>query len=429
VLVLVLVAAGLGDVPRLVPFGPVTLGAVYSVLLALIISGGLLLCRSYPRRLLLRLVPWLVFLLWIALQSVWSPPSSYGIQHIQVYIQNILVYSLFGLCLLIGGLLAARNPERTVHLIDWAVRWMSRLALALVGLSLLTRGLTEIWLITQRTVAVVGLVPLSWYLMRLYFGVPHSWTPIVMWLGVLVLGSSRTASATAILLLTLVTLLKVWRQRTGALAAVSLVLFAAGGTAFLFLRVPHYRDRLFTGDTGYISVGDVGINASGRIAMWKALAKSGRESPVFGKGVGSSGFFALDVSEGTMGHPHNDYMRMWYDLGFVGLGLFLWALVAWGAILARGWYRASIRERPAAYTELAGLLALLSLMLVMVTDNAIVYAGTMAAMGILIGAGLGTAAHRRASGPAWIHPEERHRALASARNPRGSSAALDSGYA
>jgi O-antigen ligase len=384
---LVLVGAGLGDIPRLIRFGPVTLGAVYSVLLVLIITGGLLLRRAFPRRLLRRLAPWLAFLVWLSIRSIWTPPNFfYGVQH-------ILVFWVFGLCLLMAGLLASRNPDWTVHLINQAMRRMGLLALGLVGISIGIYGLMEPWLINQRVVAVLGLIPISWYLMKLYFGVPHSLAPVTVWLGVIALSSSRMATAIGMLLLVLVTLMKLWRRPRGALGAVSLVLLVVSGTVLLFLRVPEYRDHLLEGDTGDLAVGNVGINANGRVVVWQALIKSGSESPLTGKGVGSSSVFVSWRTARVLEHPHNDYLRIWYDLGWIGLALFLWSWLSWGATLARGWYRASREGRPPAYAELAGLLALLALMLVMVTDNAVVYAGVMGAMGILIGAGLGTKTH------------------------------------
>jgi O-antigen ligase len=118
-----------------------------------------------------------------------------------------------------------------------------------------------------------------------------------------------------------------------------------------------------------------------------------------------------------VGHPHNDYLRLWHDLGLVGLGLFVLALASWGLILARGVYPAVTRGGQAAYMELAGLLALLALTLAIVTDNALVYPAVMAPMGILIGAGLGTGSHKRAAGRPSIYPLEQRRALASAGNP------------
>jgi O-antigen ligase len=270
---------------------------------------------------------------------------------------------------------------------------MGLLALGLVGVSLITRGPYEEWLSGQRVVGLLGLLPVSWYLTKLYFRVPRSLAAVAVWLGVIILSSSRMATAAAILLLTLVTFLKLWRRRRGVLAAVVLVLCAAGGTAFLFSRVSQFRDHLLVGDTGYIAVRDVGINLAGRGEMWEAVARSARESPIVGKGVGSSYVF-LASQFAELNHPHNDYLRLWHDLGLIGLGLFLCALVSWGSILARGWYRAEREGRPAAYTELAGLLTLLSLMLAMVTDNPIVSTYVMAPMGILIGAGLGRGGFR-----------------------------------
>ena len=76
--------------------------------------------------------------------------------------------------------------------------------------------------------------------------------------------------------------------------------------------------------------------------MWAATIESARHHPLVGQGLGSS----QDLIERLFGlaHPHNDYLRLWHDLGLVGLlllvsvtGLMLLALretAAMGVLLA-----------------------------------------------------------------------------------------------
>ena len=381
-LFLVMVIVGFGDLPGKASLGPISLGGMLTILIVLALCGGLLLCRSFPKLLLLRLSPNFAFLAWLGFRSIWAPPDFYGVQ-------QILVQLVFSLCLVLGGLVAARNPSGAVHLINSAVRWTARPALGLVGISLITNGVEGPWYIGPRIIALLGIVLISWYFTRLYRGMPHSWVPISVWLGVIILSDSRTASAVAVFLLLLVTLLKAWHRRSGILPAVGLVFFVAAGTAVAFSRIPQFREHMLSGDTGH-----VGINVNGRVEAWQMVVASARESPIVGKGVGSSGALLASLLAG-FDHPHNDYLRIWHDLGLIGLGLFVLTLVSWASILARAWYRAEKQGVPVDYMELAGLLALLSMMLAMVTDNPVVYTTVMAPMGILVGGGLGTAAHTR----------------------------------
>jgi O-antigen ligase len=158
-------------------------------------------------------------------------------------------------------------------------------------------------------------------------------------------------------------------------------------------------------------VRDVGINVAGRVEAWDLVVRSARESRIVGKGIGSSNVLLMShFVGGSFDHPHNDYLRVWHDLGLIGLGLLLFALFSWASILAREWYHAERQGKPAACTELAGLLALLALMLAMVTDNPIVSTYIMAPTGILVGAGLGTVAARRALPRASIYRQERMKA-------------------
>jgi O-antigen ligase len=88
-------------------------------------------------------------------------------------------------------------------------------------------------------------------------------------------------------------------------------------------------------------------------------------------------------------HPHNDYLRLWHDLGAVGLGLAAGALLLWLAALFRGWRRAARAGHPAQAVQLAAFLVLLELLLAMITDNVLIYPFFMGAAGILVGTAFG----------------------------------------
>jgi O-antigen ligase len=148
-----------------------------------------------------------------------------------------------------------------------------------------------------------------------------------------------------------------------------------------------FEERFFSGDTS-IHVGDVRINASGRLNIWPVIIESARESPILGKGLGSSQELIQAVMP-VAGHPHNDYLRIGHDLGLIGLSFLCVALVTWLGSLFSHWRRAIEFDPQGGQVQLAGVLGLLGLMLVMFTDNAIIYPFIMGPLGILVGAGLG----------------------------------------
>ncbi len=115
-----------------------------------------------------------------------------------------------------------------------------------------------------------------------------------------------------------------------------------------------------------------GVSLTGRGLVWLQTARHGAEAPVLGHGTGSAVHFLETViaAEGVI-HPHNDYLRVFHDLGLVGLAVFLVAL--W--ILARHLHRLH-RDAPdtrARERALAGGLALAAYLGAVMFDNALVY--------------------------------------------------------
>ena len=90
--------------PRRLDLGPISgLGAL-TIAEVLLLATGLLVCAYYPRRLLLRALPYGCFVVWASISLFWASPSIPGIQ-------NGLIYLLFGLALLLSGTLTMRNAS------------------------------------------------------------------------------------------------------------------------------------------------------------------------------------------------------------------------------------------------------------------------------------------------------------------------------
>ena len=122
--------------------------------------------------------------------------------------------------------------------------------------------------------------------------------------------------------------------------------------------------------------------------MWSATITSALDSPIVGQGMGSSQQL-IERLFPRLGHPHNDYLRVWHDLGAVGVALLIAAMASWVRVLCHDWYEAERVGTRCAIFELSAMLLLVGLMLVMVPDNALIYSFIMGPAGILIGCGLG----------------------------------------
>jgi O-antigen ligase len=371
------------DIPQRVSSvgGASGMGALTVVQLLLTVAG-LVAVGAYPQRLLAQMVPYALFLGWVFASVSWGPPQMAGMQ-------NAVVYALFGVAVLLGGTIAAREPARIDGVIGRGIGWIDVITLSVIAVSLVAIGLPvageQQWFVGSRSVALLGLLPLSWHLAHRRV-VPGAGTRALLWLSAIVLSLSRTAIAVGILYVVIVTLTR-RRSHPGLFGGRwSRVIVIVSIVAALVTFVRPLRDRVFTGDLG-LQVGAVGINVSGRANMWAAVTESAERSPVIGQGLGTSQLAISDAFE--LGHPHNDYLRLWHDLGVIGLLLFVVSLTRWLGILIRDWRAADRRRNRIAPLKLASALALLGLLLAATTDNAIIYPFVMSPLGLLIGAGLG----------------------------------------
>lgn len=387
--------AGLIDLLRLWNVGPMTgLGAL-SLAEAVLAGLVFLFCARYPRRVLKLLAPYALFLGWAVASVAWFPPGVPGAQ-------NLVAYVLFGVAVATGATLAAFSSSRTSRVFDWGVHCASIVGLALIAASALVRGWppaidTVPWLVHPRAAALMGLAPLAWHLTRWYYGRSRDLLLVALWVVAIFLTLSRMATLTAFLLVGAVLILH-WRLPASR-RAVSRLLPAAFGLAAILaavVMVGPYRDRVFQTRGGSASVlpdlSKATLTETDRPEFWAEIVRSGRESPLIGKGIGSSQVVMLG-RWAWVAHPHNDYLRVWHDLGLIGIALFIAALVTWLWTLVREWaLPVEAAEQHSGMLRLAGLLALMALIIPMITDNAVIYAFVIGPVGLLVGAGLGAGA-------------------------------------
>lgn len=143
-------------------------------------------------------------------------------------------------------------------------------------------------------------------------------------------------------------------------------------SGLLLLQIPVLRHRFLENkETPAFQVEEAIINTSGRSEMWYVTIVDALEKPFSGHGTGSSEVLIPEMVPG-LDHPHNEYLRVWHDLGAVGLALFLIAWVGRSVKHFRGWK--SARNNPElAQPNMAAALASLATMLSYVIDNTLIY--------------------------------------------------------
>ena len=384
VLLLLLLVAAFVDLPGRATAGNVSLSAVLSVVELGLVAIALFAQPKHPVSGIRWTLPPLAFLCWTVLRAATSPLSAQGAQ-------NAVIYALFCLTTILSFEITTDRPEVAAKILQYALQWVDAIAPILLLTNLVLFGVVTDddqarWFIGPRAYALLAIWPLAWHLARRYYGARGAGARLMLWIGTLFATLSRTGSAVALMMLAGTLLLQATFRRKQLIRTVAIGVLAACTIVVLISRSESVQQRLFGGDAA-IEVGGVQLNASGRLTMWAMVALSAADAPIIGHGLGSSQALLASVFD-NVAHPHNDYLRIWHDLGFVGLGLLLCTFLSWWMELWRVWRRTSPEDQFRPIGPLAAMLALFGLTVCMLTDNAIVYSFVMAPTGLMIGAGL-----------------------------------------
>ena len=332
------------------------------------------------------LVPLLLFTGYTIGTMLWFPPSVKGLQLLAVTIGFV------GLILLTARTveLRPRMAAELYRVLDVGIAFCSILYL----LSIPKHGLDNSEFVGARAYAIFALFAVARQVARWRNGETAGFWWAAAITAVIVLSVSRTAMAAAVLMFPLAALSRF--DRRGVMQAVGMAVAGIGSLAAVVLVSPWMHARFFGMDAS-LNVGGVAINGSGRSEMWALLLRNTAGHEVFGRGVGSSSLL-IDRYFPALGHPHNDYIRMLFDFGGVGLGLFLLFMLIVAVRLFGEVRRLSLignagRARlPYFLTPLLGIFGAAA---AMTTDNVMSYAFGLGPLAILIGCALGLTPQRR----------------------------------
>ena len=394
-LFLPLFIAGLVDFPRLLQFGSITLSGVMSFAQVGLGCVGVLLAYRYPRSVLMAFLPFACFLGWMFTRSVFT---SYG----QNEVQNGVAYTLFGVQFLLAATLASQYPAESFKMIRRGFVAFDTLALGLVVISLGLQGLPVeggggAWLVGPRSVGILGIVPVAWHAAGWYHGRPGSGLRAIAWLAAVIVSLSRMATGVAVVIVGLTFMLQVMAQPARFVRRIPVLIGGAAIVAVIILsQASAFYERFFEGYTT-VDIAGVPVSTSGRTRIWPVVIESAMQRPFVGHGIGSSQAVVTAWDDSvSIGHPHNDYLRVWHDGGLIGLTFLMVAFFGFLIRLSRQWRWASAIAAPHPEVELAAVLALLGLMITGITDNGFVYTSVVGSTGLLVGLATGIrAGHNR----------------------------------
>jgi O-antigen ligase len=109
---------------------------------------------------------------------------------------------------------------------------------------------------------------------------------------------------------------------------------------------------------------------SGRRHMWDKMWERIDEQPLLGSGANASEAFISKLTNGLK-HPHNDWLRLLFDFGYVGIAIFALSLL-FQALHAYRMAKRAVGDISLLFY--AGASSILSFILFMFTDNILLYA-------------------------------------------------------
>jgi len=347
--------------------GSVSFTAMVAALTGVVSWTLVLLYHRIPRSVARASVIYGAFVTWMLGSLVISGATRQGLQFILVQVAFLGAVLLAATARLVVG-------SRLDAVVASCLRFT---AIVLIGAAIL--GTADVGLsVSPRPLAIVLVVCMGWFLAEYRLGEHSSlWWSLGALLAIAI-SLSRTALFAGFFLVVATMFLAASRHR--ARNAILCVLLVAGGYWAVTSWAP-LRDRFVQGDVSF-SVGGVNVNAEGRTKVWPVLWSEVQDQPLLGHGSGAASARSRTVGP-AFDHPHNDYLRVLYDFGFVGVGLLAWFVVRSTRLL-----RSSRKRSRSSIPALAALNAGLGVLIVMVTDNPLDYSFVMIPLGALIGLGL-----------------------------------------
>lgn len=366
-----ILTTALCDLPIKFKFGSLSGTALLSAAVAGL--GIITLPALFKQRITVEFLPFAALAIWATLLTALVGPNTAGLQ-------NLTIYWMF---LSIGILTATFVNKSGIDRIQKLLLHAGWALVALYGLGLLLSGPGSSVVLSRRSFALTALILIAFAVPIIDRGRLARWLPWALFL-LIAASLSRTALAVAALL---VALRAAYTQRGLRLARTMLLIVSAGIFLIWAIQQNPVLNERFTGGDRAFQVGGVTISSQGRDAIWGVVISDVGTAPIAGHGPGAvSALITSHIPSQT--EPHNDFLRVLYDTGLVGLTLFVTAL---GALLIGICRRAlrteDIREK-ARHTG-AGL-ALVAFIGGATTDNPLVYSFVMAPLAVIVGLSLAT---------------------------------------
>jgi O-antigen ligase len=352
------------------PVASISISGMTTVLLVALLSPLLLTIPTYVARNSLEVLLYAAFL-----AKVWAGLLGPTVGSIEI--QECLAYLLFLLAYLLGrSVHSEQGLRKLARVIPWLALIYYYSYPAVFGL---VNEAGEINFPCGRSGTLFCVVAMSYCLLD-YLLENRRWKLCVLALLAIVsfLTISRMSS-----LCSLVILLIGFSIRNRAFSGVRFlgcVSAAALCGIAAYLYIPSFNTRM-SGNDATLQVAGLTINGEGRAMNWTILVDGIADNALWGRGVGAAKRLMIQTN---MTHPHNDYLRIVYDHGFVGLALFLgfFFIVLYKSLRT---FTSHGMGSPQGTLALSNLVAIGCALLYFFTDNAIIYNFVIFPLGVFLG--------------------------------------------
>lgn len=378
ILKLVFLTSALGATPVAVRFGWISLSGVITLAIFIAAFLSFLLRPKFIRAHAGITVPLILFCLWSLIRFVWSYDS------IQEMNNSLIVW--FGILFVLLCVSSVNiNKKKNITVLGKLVDCGTILYCVIQFVEVLSRP-------ESSETTQVGIIFFSFQLVKLFNGERRSLFFLVGILIMQILLGARIVVLAEMFILTFGRIflegIKLSLFKKHQWSGVVVVGILAG--AIFFSINSGAIKKTFGGGDRALIIGDVTINTSGRLSMWKIIFDSALESPWVGHGTPGPDKM---LSTARWQHPHNDYLRLFHQLGLVGLTLWL---VFIGQSLIKS--RRGARDLPNLQARSwcsSTFLTIIGISIIMATDNTIVYSYVVYPVSTMIGITL--ALHRMCS--------------------------------
>ena len=203
------------------------------------------------------------------------------------------------------------------------------------------------------------------------------------------LSLSRTAGIVTLVALSCYVLLRILSSKNttskGFLRILAGTAIFSSVTFWLLFSYSDVVRQRFLGGDNY-TFGELQINTSGRGSIWSVVVESIDEHFWIGAGTGHAQELVTATFSGFITHPHNEFLRILDDTGFIGLTLWVLALVLILVKTIRQTLNSTTQEQRAF--SLGTLLVLVGFLAGCATDNVSIYHFVVFPLAMILGQNL-----------------------------------------